>query len=199
MTTLTNASKKIFVGAAALAFLALGATDCFAAGCPEPCVAHVKKVTVIQPSHGENCPVPCVVEVREVTEPACAAELPQQLGTAVRVERNGDTVILNIMGKKAEVDYDYFCAKSDAISDGSLVFVEEYHNLDTDEASVKLIMKENLPYYNGFAKVKHFEGDFDTISELSAKYSQKGYEILDFDGFGYEPHPKAYLVTGKLF
>ena len=56
-----------------------------------------------------------------------------------------------------------------------------------------------VPVLLFIAKVKHFEGDFDTISELSAKYSQKGYEILDFDGFGYEPHPKAYLVTGKLF
>lgn len=179
MTTLTNASKKICVGAAALAFLALGATDCFAAGCPEPCVAQVKKVAI--------------------HEPACAAELPYQLGTAVWFEKNGDTSVLTIMGPKAEVTPEYVGVKRKTIREGRLVFVQEYYDVDADFTSVKLVMKDNLEFYPGFVKEKQFEGDFDMVTNMAMEYTKKGYQFIEFDGYGHITDAKGIAAVGKKF
>lgn len=196
-----NAMKKM-VGAFAFAATILGATNCFACGCQEPCVQEVKKVAVeTQTSHGAGCPVPCVVLVREVTEPACAAELPYQLGTAVRFEYNGDTTILEIMGSKEEVAAEYVGAKRQAIREGRLVFVEEYHDIDTNFTSVKLVMKDNLEFYPGFVKSKRFKGYFDPVTKEIADHQNLGYEVVDFTAkdFFYENGGKAEAELAKKF
>lgn len=180
-----NAMKKFFVGAFAVATIALGANNCFACGCQESCVVEVQKVVVSN----------------EIHEPACAAELPYQLGTAVRYEQNGDTSVLTIMGNKEEVLPEYVGAKRHAIREGKLVFVEEYHDIDTNFTSVKLVMKDDLVFYPGFVKSKQIEGDFDKVTEKIVENGEQGYKIVDFEGYGffYEGGSKAKAELAKKF
>lgn len=180
-----NAMKKFFVGAFAVATIALGANNCFACGCQESCVVEVQKVVVSN----------------EIHEPACAAELPYQLGTAVRYEQNGDTSVLTIMGNKEEVLPEYVGAKRHAIREGKLVFVEEYHDIDTNFTSVKLVMKDDLVFYPGFVKSKRFKGYFDPVTKEIADHQNLGYEVVDFTAkdFFYENGGKAEVELAKKF
>lgn len=185
MTKMNINTMKKFVGAFAFAATILGVTNCFACGCQESCVVEVKKVVVSN----------------EIHEPACAAELPYQLGTAVRYEKNGDTSVLTIMGNKEDVIPEYVSAKRQAISEARLVFVEEYHDIDTNFMSTKMVMKDDLVFYPGFVKSKQIEGDFDKVTEKIVEIGEQGYKIVDFEGYGffYEGGSKAKAELAKKF
>ena len=178
----TNIKKmEKIVGAFAFVAAIIGSTSCLAHGCPTSCVHEVQKVVV--------------------SEPACAAEVPTQIGTAVRYEQNGDTAVLTIMGSKEEVLLDWTKAKRKAISEGQLVFTQVNQNVDTNEMEAKLVMKKNQQWYNGFVKSIVLDGNFDKVTEKIGEFQENGYKVVDFTGSGffYEDGGKAEVELVKKF
>ncbi len=167
MTTLFNSVSKKIFAGVALATMALASGTCMAGGCPEP---------------------GCVAN--EVV-----------LDTAVQYESQKDgSEIIRIRGEKNDVLIDFTREKRKAIKEATLVATYQHENLnDSRSYEAVLLLEPNTMAvgYAGFAKVREYDGDFDTVAMLACDLENEGYEVLEFDGSGYEHNPQAQVAVGK--
>lgn len=117
-------------------------------------------------------------------EPACAAELSNQIGTALHYEETGNTAVLTIMGQKDEVLVDFVKAKYNAIAAGELVFAQLQHNIDTNEAEAKLVMKKGQVFYNGCVISYAIEGNTDDAENEIQEFLDREYKLVDLESWG---------------
>lgn len=127
------------------------------------------------------------------TEPGCVT-----LGTAISYEKTDDgNDAIRISGPKEEVVIDLARFKREEIAKANLLATLESYNEDNNEAILVLKPNQRKVGYSGFTKLLELEGDFDTIAQKAFELEEKGYKVIDFDGFGYEPHPKAKVLIAK--